>query len=170
MTSARLGVALLLLLAACDRQPEPPPPVADNAANVTTAEADPTPLAGCGDGWAVALDGASFGNNGAGRSFADRRLEAFRVALETTVRGAVSAACADGALDPAKAEQVKRLTVQSASGAADPTFFANGDAAAVSLQWTFAENDLTIPSEMELRDGLVCWTDPASDQCAEREP
>ena len=49
-------------------------------------------------------------------------------------------------------------------------FFGDGDAPAVSLQWTFAENDLTIPSEMELREGLVCWTDPASDLCAEREP
>lgn len=134
------------------------------------AEASPSPVAGCGDGWAVALDRSSFGNNGAGRSFADRRLEMFRVALETTVRGAVSSACADGSLDPAKATAVRRLTVQSASGAADPTFFGDGDAASVALQWTFAENDLTIPSEMELRDGLVCWTDPASDQCAEREP
>ena len=127
-------------------------------------------VAGCGDGWTVTLDRSSFGNNGAARSFADRRLEAFRSALETTVRGAVSSACTDGSLDPGKAAQVKRLTVQSASGAADPTFFGGRDAAAVALQWTFAENDLTIPSEMELRDGLVCWTDPAGALCAEREP
>ena len=168
--SVRLSVVAMLLLGGCDRQPAPPPPIAGNSSNAAIAEASPPPVAGCADGWAVALDRSSFGNNGAGRSFADRRLEAFRAALETTVRGAVSSACADNTLNPAKAAAVKQLTVQSASGAADPTFFGNGDAASVSLQWTFAENDLTIPSEMELREGLVCWTDPASDLCAEREP
>lgn len=170
MSSARVGVAAVLLLTACDRPPPPPPTVEPTVTNVTVAEAGPSPVAGCADGWAVQLDRASFGNNGAGRSFADRRLEAFRAALETTVRGAVSSACADGAIDAAKVAVVRRLTVQSASGAADPTFFGDGDASALSLQWTFAENDLTIPSEMELRDGLVCWTDPASDECAAREP
>ena len=170
MTSVRLVMGALLLLG-CDRPPTPPPllQVPGATANVPVAEANSPLVAGCADGWAVTLDRSSFGNNGAGRSFADRRLEAFRGALETTVRKAVGSACADKAIDPAKAAAVRRLTVQSASGAADPTFSGGADAA-ISLQWTFAENDLTIPSEMELRDGLVCWTDPESDLCAERAP
>ena len=171
MTVARAAAAVTLLVAACDRAPPPPPPVTSNAAaNAPVTERGATPVAGCADRWEVTLDLPSFGNNGGGRSFLDTRLEDFRAALETSVRAAVSSACADGAVDPAKAAAVGKLDVQSASGAADPTFFAGRDGSVVSLQWTFAENDLTIPSEMELREGLVCWTDPASGQCAERAP
>ncbi len=167
----RGGAAVLAgaaLLAACDRAPPPPPPAnqtAPAAINVIRPASD-----GCADGWIVALDPDSFANNGAGRHFAATRLGLFRDQLEKSVRGAMNSACTEGVVAPSAAKFVKSLAVRSASGASDPTFSAGKDQSALRLEWSFAENDLTIPSEMELRDGLVCWSAPQSDQCAEREP
>ena len=156
-------------LAACDRQ-QAPPPVANNVAVAAPVAKPSAKAAGCAAGWTVALDHESFAHNGADKHFVAARLGLFRDQLESAVRGAVDAACDEAEIDPADATPIKRLTVYSASGAADPTFSGRGDPSALRLEWTFSENDLTIPSEMELRGGLVCWTDPESDQCAEREP
>ncbi len=158
-----------LLLAACDRAPTPAPP----ANEVAPAEinAAPTALAGCADGWVVALDPESFANNGADKHFPAARLGLFRDALEGAVRGAVNAACMADEIAPALAAPIKRVDVHSASGADEPTFVgAENDKASVRLEYAFAEDDLTIPSEMELRAGLICWTDVESDACAERGP
>jgi hypothetical protein len=165
------GLAAILMVAAltaCDRQAPPPPANANN----TEPAAPPvieTRVAGCADGWTIELDREAFAHNGAGRTFPDARLAAFREELGKGVRRAVSSACREGALDPAKAKAVKRLVARTASGADDPVFFAE-DSQSLELEWTFAENDLTIPSEMELRGGLVCWTEPASADCTDREP
>ena len=163
------AIAALALLAACERQVAPLPPVEDNVTKAVVIAA-PAPPVGCADGWTVTLDPDSFANNGANKHFAAARLGMFRDQVETAVRDAVNAACAAGEIAPAKANLVKRLIVHSASGADDPTFFAGDDPATLRLEWVFAEQDLTIPSEMEFRGGLVCWTDPQSDRCAEREP
>ena len=162
-------ISAAMLLAACDRQP-PPPSVEANVANAAAVPPAPGNAAGCADGWTVALDRESFANNGADKHFAAARLALFRTELESAVRGAVDAACDEKTLDPAAAKPIKRVDVHSASGAADPTFSGSDDPSALRLEWVFAEQDLTIPSEMELRGGLICWTDPQSDECAEREP
>ena len=159
----------IVLLAACDRQPTSPP-VANHVAVAKPVAKPAAEPAGCADGWTVALDPQSFANNGADRHFASARLGMFRDQLESAVRGAVDAACGDGEIASADAKAVKRVIVHSASGAADPTFSGGDDPSALRLEWVFAEEDLTIPSEMELRGGLVCWSAPESDQCTEREP
>ena len=164
----RLAI-MLLLLAGCERQP-PPPAAEANAAEAPAPAAVVTPAAGCADGWAIEIDRETFANNGADKKFPEARLAAFRQELEKGVRGAVGAACREGALDPAKAKAVTRLLVRSASGADDPVFFEMEQPKSIELEWVFAENDLTIPSEMELRGGLVCWSDPESELCAERGP
>lgn len=160
---------MIASLAACDRQ-QAPPPVADNAAVVAPDAQPAARSAGCATAWEVAIDPESFANNGADKTFTAARLAMFRDQLQNAVRGAVDAACAAGEVDAAEAKAVKRVTAFSASGASEPTFFGGDDAGSLRLEWVFAEQDLTVPSEMELRGGLVCWTDPESDLCAEREP
>lgn len=167
MRGGALAVSALLL-AACNRAPAPKPP-ANEAAPVAVNVVQST-AAGCADRWVVELDPESFANNGADRHFAAARLGLFRDELERAVRGAVNAACAEDALKPVVAMPIRHIEVHSASGADDPTFSGSDDPSALHLEWTFAEHDLTIPSEMELRGGLICWTDPESDACAEREP
>ena len=149
------AIAALALLAACERQQAPPPAVEANVAKPVVVAAPIIP-ARCADGWAVTLDPDSFALNGADKHFAATRLGMFRDQLETAVRGAADAACTAGEIAPAKANPVKQVIVYSASGADDPTFFAGDDRATLRLEWVFAENDLTIPSEMELRGGMVC--------------
>ena len=163
------AIAALALLAACECRSAPPPPVEANVAKPVVVAAPAAPV-GCAAGWAVTLDRDSFAHNGADKTFTAARLGMFRDQLELAVRGAVNAACAGGEIAPANAKAIKRVTAYSASGADDPTFFAGDDPATLRLEWVFAENDLTIPSEMELRGGLVCWSAPDSDQCTEREP
>ena len=163
------AICVIILLAACDRQPTPPP-VANEVAVATPVAQSSAKPAGCAAGWTVALDPQSFANNGADKHFAAARLGMFRDQLEAAVRGAVDAACGDGEITQANAKAVERVIVHSASGADDPTFFEGDDPSSLRLEWVFAEQDLTIPSEMELRGGLVCWSAPESDQCAEREP
>ena len=163
------AIAALALLAACERRPAPPPPVEANVVKPVVVAAPAAPV-GCADSWTVTLDPESFAKNGADKHFAASRLAMFRDQLELAVRGAADAACVAGEIAPAKASAVNRLIVHSASGADDPTFFAGDDRATLRLEWVFAEQDLTIPSEMELRGGMVCWTDPQSDRCANREP
>jgi hypothetical protein len=164
----RAAVLLAAALAGCDRQ-APPPPAEPETAEAAAPAVIETPVAGCADAWLIEIDHETFAHNGADRTFPDARLAAFRIELDKGVRGAVNAACHEGALDPAKARTVKRLVARSASGADDPVFFADKPNS-LELEWTFAENDLAIPSEMELRGGLACWTDPASDECTERGP
>ena len=170
MKAAAHWLALVAMLGACDRQEAP---VRSNDVAIANATPDPAPpaeAARCADGWTVTLDGESFAHNGADRTFPAARLELFRGELEKAVRGSVNAACTAGDVEAAKASKIKRLTVFSASGADEPSLTGGDDPATVRLEYVFAENDLTIPSEMELRGGLVCWTDPAGDECAQRGP
>jgi hypothetical protein len=166
-TFANLAAGAALLLSGCDGQ-QPTAPVQHNAVEARAPEIVQAPVPGCADGWTAEIDQASFANNGASRTFPASRLAAFRDELTKGVRGAVDAACVARELDPAKAKAMTKLVARSASGADDPIFYAGEQARSVMLEWTFAENDLTIPSEMELRAGLICWSDPQSESCAER--
>lgn len=165
------GVVGAMLLAACDRAPAPPPPTTTTAAAAPAAiKVVTTAAVGCADQSAVAIDRESFANNGAGKHFTDVRLGLFRDQIEQSVRGAVNSACTAGEIEPADATRIKRVTASSASGAAGPTFSAGDDPSSLNFEWTFAEGDLTIPSEMEMRGGLACWSAPKSDECADLEP
>ncbi|MEO7815459.1 MAG: hypothetical protein ABIR87_08435, partial [Sphingomicrobium sp.] len=167
-TMRRIGLMVMMLTAGCDSAPPPAPPA--NQATQTPVNLVQTAPAGCADAWVVALDPESFANNGADKHFAAARLAMFRDQIEQALRGAVNAACKAGEVAPAMAAPIKHVAVTSASGAAEPTFSVGEDPAVLHLEWTFAEEDLTIPSEMELRGGMVCWTGPQSEACAEREP
>lgn len=121
---------------------------------------------GCADHWAVELDGASFAHNGAGRTFTEAQLSAFRGRVQSVLRTAAADACRSKALAPARAAAVRRVRVLSASGASEPHFYAAGKGA-LNFEWVFAEEGLAVPPRATMVGGLICWSKPSEKLCAE---
>src|SRR4051794_27887353 len=164
-----LAVIACLLIGACSR----PAPDADRnapapAATAAAAPAVPAPkLAGCSDKIQIVLDRPSLIDTG-GKPFPAARMAAFEGKVGSAFHGAAGEACKTpsvrGALAP-----VRRIVVQSGSGAADPTFFRlnehKGDA--IVFQWTFNEAALGVPERTDIELGLRCWADPDRKECAD---
>jgi hypothetical protein len=157
------------LLAGCGQE-QAPEPTANILDEELPAIPDVVPPRGCAADWSAVLDKGSFAVNGAGVTFPRERLEQFRAMAEDSIRIAVNAACKDGLVKPEAAAAIRTVTLFSASGAPAPVFFALDKPDRLNLESPFAEDDLSIPSEMELRAGLVCWTNPEGDDCAAMEP
>ncbi|HWT13241.1 MAG TPA: hypothetical protein VN231_10850 [Allosphingosinicella sp.] len=101
------------------------------------------------------------------------RLEAFRQAAGAAFAAAADAACAAGEVDPARLRGLRRLVVQSASGATESAFYEDREsvgAGALVFQYVFLEADIDIPDAADLRAVLVCWADPDRPSCADRLP
>lgn len=164
-----LALALVVLTAGC-RDSAPAPETNIVAEEGLPPIPDIVPAAGCADRWTVRLDPESFARNGAMIDFPKERLDAFLASVTTAAKQAVGEACKAGEVTPADAAGIDKLTVYSASGADSPVFFDDRTDRALRLEYVFAEADLTIPSEMELRAGLVCWSDPTGEACAAMAP
>lgn len=169
MPSRTAFAATALLLAGC-RDSAPAPETNIVAEEGLPPIPDIVPAAGCADRWTVRIDPESFARNGAMKVFPKERLAAFTESVTAAAKGAVGEACKAGEVTLADAAGIDTLTVFSASGADSPVFFGDRAARALRLEYVFAEADLAIPSEMELRAGLVCWTDPTGDTCAGMAP
>jgi hypothetical protein len=104
-------------------------------------------------------------NNGAGRTFSDVELAAFRTKLEVWLKSAIRAACVAGPVPGAAAKVVKTVEAISASGATEPRLYVRDDDR-LALEWTFAEEGLAVPSAKDIVAGAVCWTNPAEAACA----
>jgi hypothetical protein len=123
-----------------------------------------SPQRGCADHWLVELDGESFANNGAGKTFTGAELAAFRAKLQAVLRSAVGQACREGKVRVASAAGIRKVFVLSASGATEPDVYAAGKST-LNLEWVFAEENLAVPSRAEIVDGLSCWTNPKGRYC-----
>lgn len=183
--SALATTALFLAaLPACGSGAEPEANPAGNAAAPAappSAQADSTAAApaapsanaqACPMPQQVELDATSFVRSDV-PAFAPQRLEAFRASAAAAFRSAAGAACAAGELDRARLGAVRRLLIQSASGATEATFYEEEESAGAGtlvFQYVFAEADLAIPEAADIRSGLLCWSDPGRAECAEREP
>jgi hypothetical protein len=121
---------------------------------------------GCADHWAVELDGESFANNGAGKTFTAAELDAFQEKVQGALRSAVSRACREGNIRSAAAGEIRQVVVISASGATEPQAYAEGKRR-LNFEWVFAEENLAIPARREIIDGLTCWADPRAGACLE---
>jgi hypothetical protein len=153
--------------AAADPSSSPP---ANSAAPASTAA--PASAPACALPERVELDAASFEGSGV-PAFPPQRLEAFRQNAATAFRSAAQSACAAGEIAPARLAAVRRLLIQSASGATETAFYEDAEsvgAGTLVFQYVFAEDDLAVPEAADIRVGLICWIDPGREQCAEREP
>lgn len=142
-----------------------------NATAAAPAAAQPA-AAACPMLQRVELDAASFVRSDV-PAFAPQRLEAFRASAAEAFRSAAAAACAAREVDPARLGGVRRLLIQSASGATEATFYQDAEsvgAGTLVFQYVFAEDDLAVPAAADIRAGLICWADPERAECAEREP
>lgn len=169
------ALLLIALAAACGRdsapapQPEPanavsaPAPAAAPAAAAPTC-ASPAPQ--------VELDSGSFVRDDLPAFGADR-LERLRAGAGAAFAEAARAACEAGELDSARLAGVRRLLVQSASGADNVAFYEDAESqppGTLVFQWVFAEAGLDLPDPADVRQGLACWTAPDRPECADREP
>jgi hypothetical protein len=147
MKVALLGTGLLLLVAAAPA-PRPPSP-------------------GCADRIAYDLDSRSFASNGANRVFPAARLAAFRARAGRAFTAAADELCARKALPASKIEGLRRVVIQSASGAMETTLYRAREFGPASLvfQWAFAEADLAVPEKSDIQLGLRCWADPRRKEC-----
>ncbi|HEV2865550.1 MAG TPA: hypothetical protein VGX37_03475 [Allosphingosinicella sp.] len=176
------AAAALALATACGPERAAPPtnnmvaPAAAPApAAVNTAAPAPAPAPpGCvAAALEVSLDPGSFARETQEPAFPPQRLEAFRTAAASAFRSAADAACAAGEVDPARLAPVRRLVVQSGSGATETTFYDDAESVgpgALVFQWVFLEEDLALPAAADIRAGLACWADPEREGCGEREP
>jgi hypothetical protein len=147
MKTAWLGACLLPLIAAA-----PPPKPADT---------------GCADRIAYDLDSKSFASNGANRTFPPARLAAFRARAGRAFTAAADELCARKVLPPGKVAALRRVVIQSASGAAETTLYRAREFGPGSLvfQYAFAEADLAVPAKSDIQLGLRCWADPRRKEC-----
>lgn len=173
MSLCRLPIAAFALFAAgCS----PAAPKQERAAGeVRTAaprEARPKPApvkpAGCSARIAVVLDRPSlFGP--AQAALPESRLAAFLEEAAAAFHRAADEACAGEPKVRKALAPVRRLLVQSASGAMDPTFFPDeeGKSDVLVFQWPFNEADLALPGRKDVEQGLRCWADPGRHECAD---
>jgi hypothetical protein len=120
----------------------------------------------------VELDTPSFVGSGV-PAFSRARMEAFRRAATDAFRTAAQAGCGFGELSPERLGAVRRLLIQSGSGATEATFYEDPEGAGpgtLVFQYIFAEADLALPDADDIRLGLACWGDPENEECAGREP
>lgn len=120
----------------------------------------------------MALDRASFVRDDL-PAFAPERLDRFRVEAGAAFAAAAEAGCTAGDIPAVRLAGVRRLLVQSASGAAEAAFYEDAEsqpAGTLVFQWAFAEAELALPDAADVRSGLACWAQPDRPACAEREP
>jgi hypothetical protein len=123
--------------------------------------------AGCADRLSFDLDSKSFESNGANRLFPASRLAAFRAKAGRAFTAAADELCARKALPAGKIAALRRIVIQSASGATETTLYRAREFGPGSLvfQWAFAEADLAIPAKSDIQLGLRCWSDPRRKEC-----
>lgn len=175
-----LSALFLAAVPACGPAAEPQPNAVEEAkitvqtngvAAEKAAAPAPTPAA-CATPQQVELDAASFESSDV-PAFPQERLEAFRRSAAAAFGAAVEAACAAGELDPARLASIRRLLIQSASGATETAFYEDEEsvgAGTLVFQFIFVEADLAVPDHADIREGLSCWANPERPVCAEREP
>ena len=169
------ALALIALAAGCGRESAPaPPPSANAAATAPAASAHASAPAAptCAASPRVELDSASFVRDDL-PAFAPERLEALRSEAGAAFERAARAACESGGLAPDRLAAVRRLLVQSASGADNVAFYEDAESqppGTLVFQWTFAEAGLELPEPADVAEGLACWAEPDRPACAEREP
>jgi hypothetical protein len=177
MIAIRLAAVLsALALGACsDRAPPDSHANQAEAPIATRPQPAPAPLAaerrkaasmGCADAIAIDLDRSGIAEQ-EWKPYPAARIDAFRRGAADAFRAAANHACSRdrrlaGALVP-----VRRVLIQSGSGAADPTFFdaEPGPHEALVFQWAFVEADLAIPDRAAIETGLRCWADPERKEC-----
>ena len=164
------GACCCLLIGACSRgSPEAGSNAQTSLApakNAPSAPLTPTP-AGCSDQIEVVLDRPSLIDAG-DRPFPAPRLAAFEGNVAASFHAAADQACKTAAVRQALAP-VRRIVVQSGSGAADPTFFLLNEHMddALVFQWPFNEAGLGVPARKDIESGLRCWADPNRKECAD---
>jgi hypothetical protein len=123
--------------------------------------------AGCADGLSYDVDANSFASNGANRTFTASRLAAFRAQAARAFTAAADELCARKALPAGKIAALRRIVIQSASGAMETTLYRAREFGPASLvfQWAFAEADLAVPDKSDIQLGLRCWSDPRRKEC-----
>ena len=176
---AALAALLLGALPGCGRAEAPPQTSADEAevaappAPAAAAAAPAAPAAAapaCPAPQRVELDGPSFVRDDI-PAFTPERMEAFRQAAAAAFRSAAEAGCAVGEVSPERLAALRRLLIQSGSGATEATFYEpEDDSGTLVFQYVFAEADLALPEAGDIRLGLACWIDPENEECADREP
>ncbi|HEX8641099.1 MAG TPA: hypothetical protein VF704_08065 [Allosphingosinicella sp.] len=176
-----MAALLLAALPACGRSAEAPAETVDNASNAAAAAPEVAPpgnaAAGlpanaCATPRQVELDAASFAREDA-EPFPPERLEAFKRSAAAAFGAAAEAACAAGEIEPSRLATIRRLLLQSASGATETAFYEDAESAGAGtlvFQYVFVEEDLAVPGHADIRQGLSCWADPERPACAEREP
>ncbi|MEQ7873211.1 hypothetical protein ABDK56_04295 [Sphingomonas sp. ASV193] len=160
MSRARLALAVAALFAlggcdALDKLAKKREAKAGPAANAAAPVADES----CAEGWRVSLDEASF----ASASLSADRLDALGEAVGERAADSADQACADGALDPARARAVRHVVVANSADGGAPLFRLDGDT--VRVEWGFARHELALPGDGEWRAGLICSIDPESEEC-----
>jgi len=181
-----LAVSALFLIvpAACGPGEEPqarpsaneaneaaPAPAAETANAAAAAAAAPAGPA-CAAPQQVEIDSASFEENGV-PAFTPERLDAFRRSAAAAFAAAAESACAAGDVDPSRIAAIRRLLIQSASGATETAFYEDAEsvgAGTLVFQYVFVEEGLALPDHADIRQGLGCWSNPERPVCAEREP
>jgi hypothetical protein len=123
--------------------------------------------AGCADRIAFDLDPRSFASNGAGGTFPAARLAAFRTRAARAFTAAADELCARRALPAGKVAALRRVVIQSASGASETTLYRAREFGPASLvfQYAFVEADLAVPDKSDIQLGLRCWADPRRKEC-----
>jgi hypothetical protein len=159
-------IAACFLLAACS--PEKSENAAAAAAARRAAPQPPLKPASCTDKVAVELDRASL-SGPSQAPIAELRLIRFRGQAATAFHAAADEACRSTPAVKTAFAAVRRVIVQSGSGAADPTFFQldEGKPDTIVFQWAFNEASLAVPERKDIATGLRCWADRDRAECAD---
>jgi hypothetical protein len=136
-----------------------------SGANLAAASAPEAAAPGCADGLPVHLDRDPTAMVD-WKTFPATRLEAFRAKAAGVFRAAADAACRSAPKVAAAMGPIRRILVQSGSGATEPVFYqVDGSDDLLIFQYAFAEAKLAVPDPATIRQGLQCWADADGKGC-----
>jgi len=143
------------------------------ALGTATPAATPSPITrpltggGCADAIVVTLAPSGWRRNeNDSESFSPARLKAFRATADAAFRRAADQACATVPAVRRALTSVKRVRVQHAAGATEPTFH-RADGYLV-FEYAFNETNLETPDRAAIQLGLRCYADPKRRECADQ--
>ena len=149
--------------------------------NIQTAEPNVAiPQTPCTSVLRVEADHESFdGGVNAEARLTPESVEALRVEAERQFKTVTDQMCAAGELPANELGAFRRLLIQNADGASNAAIY--GDSGTYGpetlvFQYTFDLGEgaatLELPTDEDLRSGLICWNDPAGNEamCRDREP
>jgi hypothetical protein len=100
--------------------------------------------------------------------FRPSALPAFRSRAEEAFRAAADRACREQPRVAAALKPIRKLVIQSGSGATEPVFYQeDGSDDALIFQYAFVEAKLGMPGREAIAQGLRCWADPDRKECAD---